>query len=67
MTREEYIVELGKALAFMKPEEREDVVREFESHLADAAEARPELSEEELLARLPPPASIGAIDRKSVV
>jgi uncharacterized membrane protein len=51
---------LAAELGFMAADERDDIVREFDSHLRDAGEARPDLSEEELIDRLPPPASIAA-------
>lgn len=60
MTKQAYIDALAAELGFMTADEREDIVREFDSHLRDAREARPDLSEEELMARLPPPASIAA-------
>ncbi len=60
MTKQAYIDELAAELGFMTVEERDDIVLEFDSHLNDARESRPDLSEEELIARLPPPASIAA-------
>ncbi len=60
VTKQAYIEALAAELGFMAEDERQDIVREFDSHLSDAREARPDLSEEELFARLPPPASVAA-------
>jgi hypothetical protein len=60
VTKRAYMDALADALGFMTSDERDDIVREFDSHLDDAREARPDLSEEELINRLPPPASIAA-------
>jgi hypothetical protein len=60
VTKQAYMDALAAELGFMAADERDDIVREFDSHLRDAGEARPDLSEEELIDRLPPPASIAA-------
>jgi hypothetical protein len=60
MTRQQYLDQLGTSLAFMAAGERDEIVREFTSHLDDTVAGRPDLSEEEIIDRLPPPASIAA-------
>lgn len=60
MTKRHYLDELNEQLYFLSGTDREDVIREFESHMDDTQAVRKDLSEDELVDRLPPPASIAA-------
>jgi len=60
MNKQEYLDELDDQLSFLPDRQRYDAVREFASHIDDAAASRPELTEEQVVDRLPPPASVSA-------
>ncbi len=60
MTKHQYLDELEAQLYFLGAAEREDALREFGSHIDDTVAARQDLSEEEVVGRLPPPASVSA-------
>jgi len=60
MTKHEYLSELGAQLYFLSDEERADALREFESHIDDTAATRTDLTLEQVVDRLPPPASVAA-------
>ncbi len=60
MTKQKYLDELDGHLSFLSDQQRVDAVREFASHMDDAAASRPELTEEQVVDRLPPPASVAA-------
>jgi len=60
MTKQKYLDELDERLSFLSDGQRIDAVREFASHIDDATAARPELAEEQVVDRLPPPASVAA-------
>jgi hypothetical protein len=60
MTRKAYLDELDRELGFLSAEERQDIVREFSSHIDEAMDRNPGLPEDELIERLPPPAVFAA-------
>lgn len=60
MTVREYLGGLERGLRGMDECEREDFLREMESHIADLRERRPEESEEAIVAGLTPPESLAA-------
>lgn len=60
MTKRQYLDELAAQLYFLTESERAETLREFESHIDDTIEARPDLDEEAVVDRLPPPASVAA-------
>ncbi len=55
MTLREYLLRLEDALRAMDPVEREDFLREMESHVADLRERRPDEEEAAIVAGLTPP------------
>lgn len=60
MTKRHYLQELDSQLYFLADGERADALREFESHIDDTAATRTDLTEEQVVDRLPPPASVAA-------
>jgi hypothetical protein len=60
MTTRQYLDALAAQLYFLTESERAETLREFESHIDDTLEARPDLDEEAVVDRLPPPASVAA-------
>lgn len=60
MTVREYLGGLERGLRGMDEGEREDFLREMESHIADLRERRPEEPEEAIVAGLTPPESLAA-------
>ncbi|MGD9940912.1 MAG: DUF4097 family beta strand repeat-containing protein [Clostridia bacterium] len=56
MKRKAYLDELDKELGFLPTEERQEIVREFSSHIDEAMARNPGHPEEELIERLPLPA-----------
>lgn len=60
MNRQEYLDLLKQELAFLSAEEQHDCVLEFGSHIDDALERQPELSEAEFVSRLPHPSVLAA-------
>ncbi|MBU0954685.1 MAG: DUF4097 family beta strand repeat protein [Spirochaetes bacterium] len=57
MTRKTYIEELAQELSILPSEERQDIILEFDSHIDELMSRQPELPEEDLIARLPAPAT----------
>ncbi|MFH2115162.1 MAG: hypothetical protein ABIJ86_11720 [Spirochaetota bacterium] len=55
MTREAYLDELDRELRFLAAAERQEIVREFSSHIDEAMARNPGFPEDELIERLPPP------------
>ena len=60
MRRFEYLAALAAALGDRDPSERDEILREMESHIEDLAERRPGISEEELVSGLTAPAALAA-------
>ncbi|HAP42727.1 MAG: hypothetical protein A2087_04930 [Spirochaetes bacterium GWD1_61_31] len=60
MTRQNYLDELARELAFLPADEAQDVLLEFASHIDDAVARKPELGEAEILQSLPHPSVIAA-------
>ncbi|MBU1081943.1 MAG: DUF4097 family beta strand repeat protein [Spirochaetes bacterium] len=60
MTKKEYLAALERGLAAIGAEERSDILLELESHIDDTLAARAELTEEEVIARLPSPEGVAA-------
>lgn len=60
MTKEDYLRVLAASLDFLGEDERRDIVLELESHIDETLAARGDLSEEDVVSRLPPPESVGA-------
>ncbi len=60
MTAREYLEALRSALASMEPGERDDFVKEMESHIDELKERHPEKGEEELVDALTPPDALAA-------
>lgn len=60
MKKTEYLEELAGKLTFLEADDIADIMLELESHIDEAMARRGDLSEDEVVARLPPPASVAA-------
>lgn len=60
MTRKDYLDELDRELGFLSLGERQEIVREFGTHIDEAMDHQSGLSEDELMERLPSPAVFAA-------
>ncbi len=65
MTKNEYLEALERELGSIEAEERRDILLELESHIDDTLAARADLTEEEVVARLPSPEGVAAGYRES--
>ena len=66
MIRKVYLDELDRELGFLPTAERQEIVREFSSHIDEAMARNPGLPEEELIERLPLPAVFAAEFRSGI-
>jgi len=60
MTKNEYLEALERELGSIVAEERSDILLELKSHIEDTLAARSDLTEEEVVARLPSPEGVAA-------